>query len=123
MFGIEELISNLIPNPENKVATMRADIIENDTNYEARLDVPGFTKDEISINLKDGNIIVTANKETKVEEGTVVRERHSTMTRTFYLDGKIDTSTIKATLENGVLTITADKVKEMQPQTIEIAVK
>lgn len=123
MFGLEELFNSLIPSSETKIATMRADIIEHDTTYEARLDVPGFTKDEISVNLKDGNIIVTADKKSKIEEGTVVRERHSTMNRTFYLDGKIDTSTIKAVLENGVLTITADKAKEMQLQTIEIEAK
>lgn len=122
MFGLEELFNSLIRNPENKTA-MRADIIERDTTYEVRLDVPGFTKDEIDISLKDGYLIIKAEKEDKTEEDTVLKERHTSLYRTFYLDGKVDVNTISAELNNGVLIISAKKAEERQPKSISIDVK
>ena len=120
MFDIDKFLTALVPMNDTRINTMKADIIETATTYEVKLDVPGFTKDEISIEIKDGSLIVSANKDINEDDGTIRRERHTSLNREFYLDGKVDIDSIVAKLDNGVLTIKGDKSKDHQPKTIEI---
>lgn len=105
-------------------ASMKADVIETETNYIAKLDVPGFKEDEISIKIQDGNLVVKAEREDKTEENNkVVKERHTSLCRIFALNDKIDLSTIEASLDSGVLTITGNKKEKELPKTITITKK
>ena len=61
---------------------MKTDIRETDTNYELAIDLPGFKKDEIHIELKNGYLTISAenntNKDEKDENGKYIcRERYS----------------------------------------------
>lgn len=108
---------------ELKVPSMRADVIETDTGYKIKLDVPGFTKDEISIKVHNGNLIVKAKKEETSEENAVVKERHTELSRVFSLKDKIDVSSITAELDNGVLIISCNKKEKEVAQDITIETK
>ena len=108
---------------ELKVPSMRADIIETDTGYKIKLDVPGFTKDEISIKVHNGNLIVKAKKEETSEENAVVKERHTELSRVFSLKDKVDVSSITAELDNGVLIISCNKKEKEVAQDITIETK
>ena len=94
---------------------MLTDVREHDNHYEVIIDLPGFKKDEITIELKDGSLTVTAakglNKDEKDKEGTLIRqERYSgMMQRTFYVGENIRHEEIKAKFENGVLTLEIPK--------------
>lgn len=100
---------------------MRTDIKVTDTAYELDIDLPGFAKEDVSVDLKDGYLTISAktSKETedKDEKGTYVRkERFSgTCNRSFYVGEDIDEDAIKAKFDNGVLTIDVPK-KQEQPQ-------
>ena len=61
---------------------MKTDIRETDTNYELAIDLPGFKKDEIHIELKNGHLTISAakglDKDEKAPEGKYIRQERYT---------------------------------------------
>ena len=103
---------------------MRTDIKETDGGYELVIDMPGFKKDDVQAELKDGYLTITAQTKTesedKDEKGTYVRkERFSgKCSRTFYVGDDIEEDDIKAKFEDGTLKIDVPK-KQEQPKLEE----
>lgn len=89
--------------------TPAADVIERDGEYEVRLDVPGFDREEVDVRVRDDVLHVEAEREeTTIEEGETYarREReHRSLSRTLHLPGAGDPEAVTATLANGVLTV------------------
>lgn len=103
---------------------MRTDIKETDAGFELTIDLPGFKKDDVQAELKDGYLTIAAQtqseSEDKDEKGTYVRkERFSgKCSRTFYVGDDIEEDDIKAKFEDGVLKIAVPK-KQEQPKLEE----
>ena len=103
---------------------MRTDIKETDGGYELTIDLPGFKKDDVQAELKDGYLTINAQTQSesddKDEEGTYVRkERFSgKCSRTFYVGDDVEEDDIKAKFEDGVLKIAVPK-KQEQPKLEE----
>ena len=97
---------------------MKTDVRENEGNYELDIDLPGFKKDEISLTLDNGYLIVgaakTVNEDEKDSKGKMLRqERYSgAMQRSFYVGDGIDENDVKAKFEDGVLSLCFPKEKE-----------
>lgn len=91
---------------------MKCDIYEKEGLVHIELDVPGFNKDDISIELSKGNLIVTAKREVKDSENKKYyrRERsfYGKYSRSFYL-GDVEDSQVDASFKDGILTITVPK--------------
>ena len=112
--------------PMQKMAPtlMRTDIKETDEGYEMTIDLPGFKKDDVQAELKDGYLSITAQtqreSEEKDEKGTFVRkERFSgKCSRTFFVGEDIEDDDIKAKFEDGVLKLEIPK-KEAKPEVKE----
>ena len=89
---------------------MKTDIHENDKEYELSVELPGFKKEEISLDVKDGYLTISAqkglDKDEEDKKGRVLRqERYSGVcTRSFYV-GDVKAEDVKAKYESGVLTI------------------
>lgn len=94
---------------------MRTDIRETDTGYELDIDLPGFQKEDVSAELKDGYLTVCAatdsSKEDKDEKGRYLRRERSygSCSRSFYVGDGIRQEDIKAKFENGILKISVPK--------------
>ena len=103
---------------------MRTDIKETDAGFELTIDLPGFKKDDVQAELKDGYLTIAAQTqsetEDKDEKGTYVRkERFSgKCSRTFYVGDDIEEDDIRAKFEDGVLRIAVPK-KQEQPKLEE----
>jgi HSP20 family molecular chaperone IbpA len=97
---------------------MRTDVREHDDAFEVLIDLPGFKKDEISLELENGNLTVTAakglDKDEKDKKGKLIRcERFSgTMQRSFFVGKNLTEEDIKAKFEDGVLTLTVPKKEQ-----------
>ncbi len=101
---------------------MKTDIKETEKDFEISIDLPGFKKENVSLNFNDGYITVSAKKEQDETEGKYIRrERTVSCSRSYYI-GDIDKSSIKAKYENGVLTITLPKEEERKPVSTTIAI-
>ena len=109
---------------------MKTDIRETDGSYELDVDLPGFKKDEIQVQLKDGYLVLSAakglDKDEKDKEGNYIRkERYSgSCQRSFYVGEGVKQEDLKAAFNNGILTVAVPKevqkpVEEKQYITIE----
>ena len=99
---------------KNAARMMKTDVKETDAGYELDVDLPGFKKDEIKLELQNGYLTISTEKslENKEEKkGRVIRqERYAgTMSRSFYVGGNVTEEDIKAKYENGVLSLTIPK--------------
>lgn len=99
---------------------MLTDIREHDDHYEVEIDLPGFKKEDINIQLQNGYLTVSASKGIEEnesnKEGRLVRqERYSgTMARSFYVGEELQNEDIKAKFENGVLSLNVLKKEKKE---------
>lgn len=110
--------------PKTPNALMRTDVKEHEDGFELTIDLPGFKKENVQADLKDGYLTVTAETKSESEDGDkkgtwVRKERFSGQcSRTFYVGEDIEESDIKARFENGTLVIDVPK-KQPQPKLEE----
>ena len=94
---------------------MKTDVRETDSGYEVDIDLPGFKKDEINIQLDNGYLSISAakglDKDEQDKEGKYIRkERYAgSMSRSFYVGNAITQDDIKAKYENGILRLSVPK--------------
>lgn len=105
---------------KNAARVMKTDVRENSDSYDIAIDLPGFKKDEIAVQLKDGYLNIAAAKKLDKDEkdkktGRLIRqERYAgSLARSFYVGDELKQEDIHAKYENGVLSINIPK-KEAQ---------
>ena len=100
---------------KNAKNMMKTDIREHDSGYELDIDLPGFKKDEINVDLENGYLTISAakglDKDEKNEEGKYIRrERYAgAMQRSFYVGDAITHEDIRARFEDGILRLSIPK--------------
>ena len=95
---------------------MKTDVHEHDDHFEADIDLPGFKKEQIKVQLEDGYLTVSATRTNESEEGKkfIRRERYvGNVSRSFYVGDLLTEEDIKAKFENGVLKLTLPKKEEV----------
>ena len=106
----------------------RTDIRDSGDAYVLEAELPGFQKEDISLDLKDGILTITAahdeSKEDKDDKGSYIRRerRYGSFQRSFDVTG-IEESGITAAYENGVLALTLPKAKPVEPESRRIAIQ
>ena len=94
---------------------MKTDVKEKDDKYEVDVDLPGFKKDELHLDLNNGYLTISAekglDKDEEDKKGKYIRkERYvGSMSRSFYVGEGITEEDIKAKYENGILKLTIPK--------------
>lgn len=98
-------------------SSMKTDIRENDKNYEVSAELPGFKKENISLNYDNDTLTIegkhNVEKEKKDEKGNLIRQERSfsNTSRQFYLPD-IDREKISASYDGGVLKVILPKSEE-----------
>lgn len=95
--------------------------------YVITAELPGMTKDKISITFADGVLTIAGNVEplADVRKMTVVRQERAVgrFEKSLRLPAKVDQNRIGAAFCNGILTVTLPKSEEAKPKTIAIEAK
>jgi len=119
-FGRTMLGKDLVKNEMNPAVDVR----ETEKGYLMEVDLPGYTENEIDINVKDRILTLSCKKEKdeeKKEGGYLIKERNSSeFKRRFNFSDDIDEKAISATFENGVLEVNIPKKAETKPVQIEV---
>ena len=109
---------------------MKTDVRETDGSYELDIDLPGFKKDEISAEIRDGYLTVSAakglDKDQSDKEGRYIRrERYAGQcSRSFYVGEGVTEQDISAKFEDGILRLSIPKKEQPQlPETKRIAIE
>ena len=94
---------------------MLMDVNEKDDHYDVQIDLPGFKKEDINVELNDGYMTITASKgieeNDENKKGRIVRqERYAgTLSRTFYVGENVTSEEIHGKFEDGVLKLSVPK--------------
>ena len=111
----DEMERSMFPaQPSGRLPAFRTDIKDQGDHYLLEADLPGFKKDEVNVDLKDGYLTISASKgldkDQKDKEGKYIRqERYAgTCSRSFYV-GDVEPKDISAKYENGILMLTLPK--------------
>ena len=116
MFDMDAMFGRKNPlYGKNAKNLMKTDIRETDNSYELDVDLPGFKKDEVQVELEDGYLTIRAqkglDKDEKDDRGRYIRqERYAgAMSRSFYVGEGITVDDMKAKFEDGILQISVPK--------------
>lgn len=92
----------------------RVDVKDNGENYVMEAELPGLSKDQIHIDVDDGNLTITANwcDERKEKEGYLVNERRCGSVRRSFTLSDINEDAITAEYVDGILKLTLPKRTE-----------
>lgn len=111
----DEVLSNPFFNGiDNEV--MKTDVKEKDGSYVLDMDLPGFNKEDIRMELEDGYLTISASKnqcnEDKDENGNYVFQERFTgqCSRSFYIGDNVKESDIRAAYRNGLLRVVFPKL-------------
>ncbi|MCI6004837.1 MAG: Hsp20/alpha crystallin family protein [Blautia sp.] len=94
---------------------MKTDVRETDSTYELDIDLPGYKKEDIKVQLKDGNLTISAakaaDKDEKDQKGNYIRrERYmGSMSRSFHIGNNVHQNDIHAKFEDGILKLSIPK--------------
>jgi HSP20 family protein len=109
------------------------DLYRDKNNFVVRAELPGFRKEDMSVEVVEGILTVTAHQRTgspetqnpekqeKPETRATVQERR--FSRAISLPNRVKADAIQAHYENGVLTVTLPQQEEAKPRQIAIEVK
>jgi HSP20 family molecular chaperone IbpA len=108
---------------------MKTDIREDDKSYLLEVDLPGYSKDDIKIDITDGYLTINAKveKENNDDNKSYVRRERFTgeVSRSFYVGEDIKEDEVKASFKNGILTLEIPKLsledKKKDKKYIEIS--
>jgi HSP20 family protein len=128
---INRLFNNLFDTPTVASAPVRrfapaTDLIESDTHYILRADLPGLSEDDVNIEV-DGNVLsVSGERKSEHEhrgQGYYRVERsYGSFRRSLRLPEGVDAGEIKANFDKGVLEITVPKPEAAKPHKVQITV-
>ncbi|MCH9672826.1 MAG: Hsp20/alpha crystallin family protein [Gammaproteobacteria bacterium] len=110
---------------DDGVLTPAVDVIERDTTFEIKVNIPGVKKEDIHVSIHDGVLAVDAeaksDEEHKEGDRVIRRERrYGRFSRVMRLGTEVDESKLNASYDHGVLTVIAPKAKQATPKKIEI---
>jgi len=111
-----------IGTPSSSV--MKTDVKETESAYELEIELPGYKKEDVKAELKDGYLTISAlkteNKDEKDKSGNYIRrERYmGSASRSFYVGEIVEKGDIQAKFQDGILFVSVPK-KEAKPQVEE----
>lgn len=110
------LNSRIVKSDASKFGVMSTDIEESESEYTLLINLPGFSKEDITIELEDGYLTVSAKKEIQEEnydKRLIRKERYTeNCSRKFLVGDDITEDDIKASNKDGVLKVVIPKKKE-----------
>jgi len=102
------------------------DIIEDKDEFVVTADLPGLTKKDININIKENMLTISGERKTEVKDEQKnycrTERRYGAFKRSFQLTDKVIADKITAAFKDGVLRISIPKAEESKPKSIDIKV-
>ncbi len=97
---------------------------KDNSNFYIEVDLPGVTKEDISINIEDGVLSVSAvrsyTNSLNRDDYYICESSYGKLERRFVLPENIDTKRVNASLDDGRLTIELEKTSQAKPKKISI---
>ena len=126
LFGETRPLQGTVNEFATKGFTLALDVAENPESYSVRADLPGISLDDISVDIHDDVLSISAETAAEdSEEGNrpLIRERRfGKFSRSLRFPVSLNGDAIEANFENGVLSITLPKAEHVKPRQIPVTV-
>jgi HSP20 family protein len=96
------------------------DVYEDKDNIYVRSELPGVKRDELNVEIVDGELTIEAVRNETPENG---QSESSSFRRTLTIAQEVQADKVAAAYENGVLTVTLPKAEAAKPKKINVSVK
>ncbi|WP_049986146.1 Hsp20/alpha crystallin family protein [Halobellus rufus] len=110
-----------------ELESMAVDVIEHDDEFVVTVDLPGFEREDVALNVTDHTLRIEADRdvETDTEEEAYLRHerRQQSMHRSIRLPDEVDKEAVSARMKNGVLTVTLPKIEVEEAHSVDIDVE
>lgn len=121
-FYLDDIFDDFMPTMRKKEdSAMKCDIYEKEGDYHIEMDIPGFDKKDIKIEMDDGYLTVTAEKsmENNNDDKNYIRRERSygKYQRSFYL-GELDNDLVEAEFKDGMLKIVVPKKEAIETKKV-----
>ena len=115
-FALDDGLSSALDSPS-------VSVYETEEGYVFQAELPGWTRDQVSINFENQTLTLSGQRELQNGDGRKyhrVEGFYGQFTRSFTVPGGIDFNQVVAELKDGVLTVHLPKREEAKPRTIEV---
>lgn len=122
----DDMFNGFFEEPRMLSSVMRCDIHEKEGYYTLDIELPGYTKEDVSMEIADGTLTIKAQHELTNEEkdnkGNLIRSERSfgTCSRSFFVGDNIKANDVKAKFENGMLYVTVPSAETKHIQSKEV---
>ena len=126
MLTLRQSPFDLFERLEQQMATAErvpnAEIIETETGYVVRLELPGVQRDSIDVKATDRNLVISAERASDNSDATVLMSefRSGTWSRSFRFPHSLNRDDLKASFRDGILEITASKAVDHTSVTVQL---
>lgn len=124
---VDSLVQNIF-DPEERTQqkyTPLANLAETETAYELSLDLPGIDADDVSVELNDGKLIVTGERQSEDEDSEKtfhrVERRYGKFRRVLSIPAPVDEEKITAEYKDGVLSVVLPKSEKIKVKKISVS--
>lgn len=115
---IQQFVEKVIPlSNEDKDFAPSCDIVESETEFKILIDLPGLSKKEIGIALKDNVLTIKGEREIMLSEGEEFKRqerKRGAFARSFALPETVNKAEVEANFRNGVLTVAMPKSENLK---------
>ena len=126
-FGLRNEMDRLFNTAFSSRSEFPVDLYETDNAFVVRAELPGFRKEDMNVEVADGQLTITAQQKTtqavEGEKENTAPDQERRVTRTVSIPEKAQMDGIQAEYENGVLTVTLPRQEETKPRQVTINVK
>lgn len=123
---MRDFVGDRLEDTELTNWTPAVDITEDNDSFVVTADLPGLTKKDISINIKENMLTISGERKSEIKDEKRnycrTERRYGTFKRSFQLTDQVLADKITATFKDGVLTVDVPKAEEVKPKEIEIKV-
>ena len=126
MLTLRQSPFDLFERLEQQMATAErvpnAEIIETETGYVVRLELPGVRRDSIDVKATDRNLVISAERPSENGDSTVLMSefRSGTWSRSFRFPHSLNREQLSASFRDGILEITASKAVDHTSVTVQL---
>ena len=121
LLAIQQRLDRFAPGPAGWAPPV--DVYETPNRYVITAELPGLTREDIDIKVRDGRLTVAGARRERTsacEQYHRVERGHGSFSRTFQLPYAIDETAVTADLRDGVLTITCPKATDASSRRIQV---
>ena len=126
-FGTDKFFGFPRANLDHSIALPKVNVVEKDEAFYLEAETPGMTDKDISVEFNDGVLILKGNREqastTEETDYNIQEFTRQSFERSFRISNKVNSETVSARIDQGILKVTLPKKEQAKPKKIKVTIE